>query len=67
MVIGTMLEVIERFHHRAASQISGKTARRMAIGKWEWPPVAEALETAGLCLIKEYIQWRQDTVVAQVA
>ena len=36
-------------------------------GEWEWPPVAEALETAGLWPIKEYIQRRQDTVAAQVA
>ena len=66
MVIGTMLEVIERFHDRAASQISGKTARRTEIGKWEWPPVAEALETAGVCPIEEYIQQIQDNVAAQV-
>ena len=40
--------VIERFHHQAARRISGKTARRTATGKCEWPPLAEALETAGV-------------------
>ena len=37
------------------------------IGNWEWHPVAEALETAGLWPIKEYIQQRSDTVKVQVA
>ena len=53
--------------YRVARRMTGMTVWRTRSGEWEWPPVAEALETAGLCLIKEYIQWRQDTVVAQVA
>ena len=67
VLTGAMLKVIEGSHHRGARRISGKTARRMAIGKWEWPPLAEALDTAGVCPIKEYIYQIQDTVAAQVA
>ena len=36
-------------------------------GWWEWPPLAEALETAGLWIIKEYMQQCKSTVEAQVA
>ena len=35
--------------------------------EWELPPVDDALDTAGLWPIKEYIQRRQATFVAQVA
>ena len=33
----------------------------------ELPPVSDALEGVGICPIKEYIQIRQATIVAQVA
>ena len=67
VVTRAMLKVIEGFCHRAERSIARKTARRTATGKCEWPPLAEALENAGLCPIKEYIQQIQDTVAAQVA
>ena len=34
---------------------------------WEYLPVAEVMESAGLWPIKEYIQRIQDTAAAQVA
>ena len=43
VVTRVMLKVIEGFHHRVARSIAGKTARRTAIGKCEWPPLAEDL------------------------
>ena len=62
-----MLKVIEGFHHQAARWILGMTSQLMKIGKWEWPLVADALDTAGIWPIKEYIQRSQDTIAAQVA
>ena len=61
-----MLKVLEGFHHRVARIITGMALQRMTGREWEWPQVAEALETAGLWTIKEYIQQRQDTGAAQV-
>ena len=60
-----MLKVIEGFCHRAERSIARKTARRTATRKCEWPSLAEALHTPGICPTKEYIQQRQDTVAAQ--
>ena len=45
----------------------GMTARHMASREWERPSVAEALETARLWTIKEFIQRSQATVADQVA
>ena len=42
------------------------TLRCTTSGEWECLPVSEALYTAGLCPIKEYIQQIQATVAVQV-
>ena len=39
----------------------------MEDGEWEYPPVADTLEAAGVWLIKEYIQILQDTIAEEVA
>ena len=52
MVIGNMLEVLEGLHHRVERRTKVVTAQRKTSGEWEWPPVAEALETSGIWLIK---------------
>ena len=62
-----MLKVLEVFNYRVARRITGIMAQLTTGGEWDWYPVAEALETSGICPIKEYIQQRQDTVAAQVA
>ena len=67
VVTGAVIKVLEEFHHQVARRIMGIMAHRTTGGEREWPLVAEALETSGLCPIKEYIKWRQDTVEAQVA
>ena len=59
VVTVVVLKLIEVFHHQVAIRITG-----MMI---EFPLVAEALETAGIWTIEEYIQWSQATVAAQVA
>ena len=40
--------------------------RRTVTRDWEWIPVAEALETAGLCSIRDYIQTRKNKIASQV-
>ena len=67
MVPGYVLKVPEIFHHWSARRIAGMTARRTTSGEWDWTPVADALETAGLWPIKKYIQRRHSTIEAPMA
>ena len=62
MVTGVMLKLLEGFHHQADRRIVGKTDWCKTGGEWGWPPVVDALETARLCKIKEYIQHSQGTI-----
>ena len=48
VVTGEVLKVLTAFHHRAARRITGMTAKRGAGGKWEYPAVKEAMDSAGL-------------------
>ena len=50
-----MLELLEGFHHRAAQRITGMKDWRAKDIEWEYLPVADAMEAAGLWFIKEYI------------
>ena len=43
------------------------TAQSTMSGEWEYPLVDEALDTAAIWPIKEYIQRRQATVAVKVA
>ena len=52
VVTGMMLTVLEVFHHRVARKIAGKTARRAGGSGFEWLPVEEDLEVAGMWPIK---------------
>ena len=64
VVMGEILKVIQVFHHHVVRKIVGIMAQLMMSGEWEWPPVAEALETAGIWPSKENIQQRQATLAA---
>ena len=48
MVTGAMLKVLEGFHLRLARRIAEITAWSTTGGEWEWPPVAESLDTSGI-------------------
>ena len=65
--MGDILRVLDGLHHQIAISITGMMAQRITSREWEPPPVAEALETAGIWPIEEYIQQRQATVAVQVA
>ena len=67
VVTGEMLNLLERFHHQAASRIKGMTETRGAGGEWEYPLVVVALEDAGLYPIMEYISRRKATIAEKVA
>ena len=62
VLMGAMLKVLERFHHRAARRIMGMKARCGAGGEWEYPLVGAVLEAAGIHPIMEYIRRRQATI-----
>ena len=66
VVTGAMLKLLEGFQHMLVRQIVGKTAQRMVGGEWEWSPAADALEIAGLYIIKELIQRLQATIVENI-
>ena len=67
VITGAILKVLEGFHNKAARWIVGMTAQRMTSGEWEWSPVADVLDTAGLWPMNECIPWIQDTIVEQLA
>ena len=66
VVTGGTLKVLEGFHHRAARWIVGMTDQRTEDAIWEYHLVADAIKAAGIWLIKEYIQRRKATIMAQV-
>ena len=57
-----MTNLLEEFHHRIDRSIAGKTARRVGEEGWEYPPVEEALEAAGLWPMQEYVWSHQATI-----
>ena len=58
VVMGAMLKVMEVFHHRASWQTAGMTSWRAKDRDWEYPWVADVMESTGICPINEYIQQR---------
>ena len=67
VVMGDMLKLLEWFHHRADIRIVGMPAHHMTIRVWEWPSVADSLDTSGLWPIKDCIQCSQASIAAQAA
>ena len=63
---GSMLKLLEGFHHRAARSIAGMMARNTTGGEWEFPLVAYVLENSWIWPIKEYIYQRQAKISAKV-
>ena len=55
VVMGAMLKMFEGFHYKETRLITRMTARCAEDGEWEYPPVVDATEEAGLWQIKEYI------------
>ena len=64
---GVILKVLEGFHHQVDRQIAVMMDRHTEYGEWEYPPVADALEDAGIFPIKEYIKIWKATITSQVA
>ena len=67
MVTGAIIKLLERFHNQVAQLITGMTDCYKEDGEWEYPLVADAVEAAGICPIKEYIHIWKATIAAQVA
>ena len=66
VVTGSILKVLEGLQHRSAWRITGMTYLRSYDGEWEYPPVADVMEPAGLCPVKEYLQRYKATKALQV-
>ena len=68
VITSQVLRVLESFHHRVARRLSGMTPRYLPReDRWHYPPIAEALEAAGLFTNEHYIGVRQKTLVDNVA
>ena len=53
MVKGVMMKLLESFHHQASRRIAGMADCRTENREWDHPPVADALEAAGIWPIKQ--------------
>ena len=68
VVSDAMRKALEGFHHRVARQLTGKQPRYLpAEDRWVYPPIAEALEEAGLYTMEEYLSVRRNRLVDYVA
>ena len=55
------------FHHRVARRLSGRTPRYLRQeDRWVYPPIAEALEVAGMFTMEHYVSIRQNTLVNNI-
>ena len=63
----TMWDALRGFHHRAARRMARMMAYKNSDGVWTYPPLEEALETAGLYSIEHYLTKRQQRVVQYIA
>ena len=59
VVIGSMLKILEGFHHRAVRRITGMTATHGSGGEWGYTTVGEELGAAELQPIMDYVRRRQ--------
>ena len=62
-----MLRTLRSFHNRVARRLSGMMPHRPQHGNWVHPPIEEALESAGLLPIREYVRRRQAAAEDYVA
>lgn len=63
-----LMSMLRSFHHRMARCISRQTPRYFrGEDRWEYPPIDDALEIAGLFKIEEYLRRRQALFVDYVA
>ena len=67
MLMRYILKVLEGFHHWAARRTAGITAQCTEDGEWEYPPVDDVMDAAGIWPINEYIKRHQATFVALVS
>ena len=58
---------LESFMHGAARRITGKKPRRGEDGKWNYPPLKEAIREAGFEGIRKAVTRRQNTVAQYIA
>ena len=58
VVAGSMIKLLEGFHHQVSRRITGMKTHHTMVGMWEWPSAVDTLDIAGLLPIKEYIQQR---------
>lgn len=64
----SMMKTLSGFHNRVARQIARKGPKRDPnTGVWEYPPLEEALQGAGLYPLEHYVAVRQGRFVDKIA
>ena len=61
-IMDSMMKVLEGFHHCISRSILSKMERHVGVEGWEWPPMEEVLEAAGMWTVQEYVRWCQTTI-----
>ena len=61
-----MERALDSFKHRVARQINRRQPRRQGSGRWEYPPLAEAMWEAGFKGIRKSFTRRQNTVAQYI-
>ena len=62
-----MLTALQGFHNRLTCRITSKVPQRLPSGEWVYPPIAEALDEAGLFPISHYVEERRNRLAEKVA
>ena len=58
---------LRSFQNMVVQRLTGRKTRRKVKGRWEYPPLAAAMEEAGFEEIELYITRRQNTVAQYIA
>src|SRR6185436_9337794 len=59
---------LQGFHHRMARRLTGKTPTFIQEeDRWDYPPIEEVLEEAGLYTMEEYVTRRRNKFVDSIA
>ena len=68
VVTPRVLAALEGFHNRMARWLSGMTPIYLPQEDWwDYPPIEEAREAAGMFTADQYIKVRRDTLVQNIA
>ena len=66
VITSPIMKILDSFHHKVARRISNKQPH-IVNGTWQYPPLGEALDIAGLYSMTTYVRRRQATIIQYIA